>query len=170
EHLTERLFSELNKQVSSGSRIPGATVNPTDKVTDAQAEKAVRDAFAQQFNGTRQPTAEELKQWTAKAKELAERAGTTEFLAERVFTQLNSAVQGGSTLPGPAVDPSATVTTEQAEKAVKDAFMTLQRRAPTENELKEWTKVAKDLATQAKSTEHLAERVFSLLAKAAYGG
>jgi hypothetical protein len=169
-NLMERLFSELNKQVNNGSRIPGPTVNPGDKVTDAQAEKAVRDAFAQQFNGKREPTPEELKQWIAKAKELADKAGTTENLMERVFTQLNSAVAAGSTLPTGEVNHSAPVTDEVAQKAVKDAFMAMLRRPPTENELKEWTKVAKDLATKSGTTQHLMERIFTMLTKAAYGG
>ncbi|WP_225413288.1 hypothetical protein [Stigmatella hybrida] len=53
----------------------------------------MKDAFKQQFNGKREPTANELAAWSARGKELASQHGS-EFLAERLFSELNKAASG----------------------------------------------------------------------------
>ncbi|MBN1206903.1 MAG: hypothetical protein JXB05_18610, partial [Myxococcaceae bacterium] len=80
--------------------LPPAETGPG--VSDAVLEKAVNDAFAQQFNGRSPPSADEMHRWKWKARELIEQHGT-EHLTERLFSELNKQVSSGSRIPGATV-------------------------------------------------------------------
>ncbi|WP_187323599.1 hypothetical protein [Stigmatella aurantiaca] len=166
EFLSERLFSELNASVSKGSTYPTGDKVSTNTPAQHILEAAVKDAFKQQFNGQREPNADQLAAWTARAKEVAEKNGS-EFLSERLFSELNASVSKGSTYP--TGDKVSTNTPAQhiLEAAVKDAFKQQfnGKREPTANELAKWSARAKDMAAQFGS-EFLAERIFSELNKA----
>ncbi|MDC0714730.1 hypothetical protein POL68_40145 [Stigmatella sp. ncwal1] len=165
EFLAERIFSELNNSVSSGkgTRPTGGPVN-TNTPAQHILEAAVKDAFKQQFNGRREPTAGELADWSARGKELAATNGS-EFLAERIFSELNNSVSSGKGTR-PTGGPVNTNTPAQhiLEAAVKDAFKQQfnGKREPTANELEKWSARAKDLASK-NGSEFLAERIFTEL-------
>ncbi len=138
--------------------LPGGKPATGNSVTQQQAEAAVRDAFKQQFNGRREPTAGELADWSTRAKELASQHGA-EYLAERVFSELNNSVSNGKGTR-PTGGPVNTTTPAQhiLEAAVKDAFKQQfnGKREPTAGELADWSARGKELASKHGS-EFLAE-------------
>ncbi|WP_198143054.1 hypothetical protein [Stigmatella aurantiaca] len=163
EFLSERLFSELNASVSKGSTYPTGDKVSTNTPAQHILEAAVKDAFKQQFNGQREPNADQLAAWTARAKEVAEKNGS-EFLSERLFSELNASVSKGSTYP--TGDKVSTNTPAQhiLEAAVKDAFKQQfnGQREPNADQLAAWTARAKEVA-EKNGSEFLSERLFSEL-------
>ncbi|HYI00118.1 hypothetical protein [Hyalangium sp.] len=93
DFLKEKLFTHLNRAVSAGQTSPLGQTDAKAPVTDKQLEDAVNAAFKQQFNGTHPPSANEMKAWKDEARKIAEDSGTTEFLAEKVFSALNKAAK-----------------------------------------------------------------------------
>jgi len=170
--LKEKLFSELNKSAKAGGTTPGAGTDHKAPVTDKQLNDAVDAAFKQQYNGTRTPSPELREQWKAEAKKIAEKDGTTEFLAEKVFSALNKAVSAGRTSPLSETDAKAPVTDQQLNDAVDAAFKQQYNgtRTPSPELRDQWKAEAKKIAEKDGSTEFLAEKVFAALNKAVSAG
>jgi hypothetical protein len=93
QFLMEKVFSAMNKAQAAGRTSPLPEQDFKAPVTEQQLREAVEFAFKQQFNA--KPTDNELRAWMAEAKKIAERDGTTQYLGEKVFSELNKAASRG---------------------------------------------------------------------------
>jgi hypothetical protein len=132
----------------------------------------VLDAFKQQYNGKNVPNDELLNQWIDKGLEIFNKDGTTQFLGEKIFSELNKAASAGRTSPLPTTDPKQAPTDDQLKAAVEAAFKQQFNgtHPPSPNELKAWMAEAKKIFEKDGTTQFLQEKVFTALNKAASQG
>ena len=154
----------------AGDVLPTGTVDNNTPVTDQELDKAIDDAFKQQYNGTKTPTDELRNQWRTEAQKMVKDAGgSKEFLAEKIFTALNKAVSSGNgPSPLPATNNTQEASQQELEAAVKAAFAQQfnGKREPNANELAAWSNKAKDIIKAAGGNkEFLAEKLFTEINK-----
>ena len=152
--------------------LPQATQDPKQAPTRDQVKEMVLTAFRQQFNGTRTPTDELLNQWIDKGLEIFNKDGTTQFLTEKLFSELNKAVSAGRTSPVPTQDFKQAPTRDQVKEMVLTAFKQQYNgtRTPTDELLNQWIDKGLEIFNKDGTAQFLTEKLFSELNKAVSAG
>jgi hypothetical protein len=172
EFLGEKLFTAMNKAAGAGQTSPLADTNPKRPPSDQQLRDMVTKAFHEQYGKNATATEDFIKQWMNEAKSIYEKAGTTEFLFEKVFSAMNKAAGAGQTSPLPNQDFTKLPSDTQLRDMVMNAFKQQYGRnaTATEDFIQQWMNEAKKIFTNDKTSQYLGEKLFTAMNKAAGAG